>query len=92
MTQSLDIKQEAVWCLSNATAHATPQQIKSMADKGIIRAIGSVFDSKEPRFLIVALEGINFILKCGSESLLDANGANPFVAIIEQTGLLDKLE
>ena len=33
---SLDIKSEAVWCLSNSTANATPEQIKSLVQKGII--------------------------------------------------------
>lgn len=63
-----------------------------MVDKGIIRAIGSVLDSKEPRFLIVSLEGLNFVMKCGRDHLLDANGINPMVSIVEQCGLLDKLE
>ena len=63
-----------------------------MVDKGIIRAIGSVLDSKEARFLIVSLEGLSFIMKCGRDQLVDANGVNPMIAIVEQCGLLDKLE
>ena len=67
----LDLKSEAVWCLSNATAQATPVQIRYMAECGIMQAIGSVLESKEPRTLLVALEGINFILKAGQEHMIN---------------------
>ena len=49
-------------------------------------------ESRDPRTLVVALEGINFILKCGREHLLDANGNNPMVVVAEQCGLVDKIE
>ena len=62
-----------------------------MVEKGIIQAIGSVFDTQEPRFLIVALEGINFVMKMGKEHL-SKEGVNPFVEVVERSGLLDKLE
>ena len=68
-TSSMDLKQEAVWCLSNSTAQATPEQIKILVEKGTIQAIASVLDSREPRTLVVALEGINFILKAGLEHM-----------------------
>ena len=62
---ALDLRSEAVWCLSNSTAQATPEQIKALVEKGILQAIGSVLESRDPRTLVVALEGCNFILKCG---------------------------
>ena len=48
--------------------------------------------SRDPRTLIVALEGINFILKCGQEHLIDGNGANPMVAQAEACGIVDAIE
>jgi len=63
-----------------------------MVDRGILRAIGSVLGSREPRTLVVALEGINFILKCGEEKLIDANGQNPMVVQAEACGLVDSIE
>ena len=83
---------EAVWCLSNATSQAEPQQIQDMVGRGILRAIGQVLDCRDPRTLVVALEGINFILKNGQEHLLDANGNNPMIAKAEECGLVDQME
>ncbi len=91
-TSAMDLKQEAVWCLSNATAHATPEQIKTLVDKGILQAIGSVLDCKDVRSLVVALEGINFILKSGKNHMVGENGQNPMVVVAEQCGLVDKIE
>ena len=89
---ALDLRSEAVWCLSNSTAQATPEQIKALVEKGIFQAIGSVLESRDPRTLVVALEGINFILKCGQEHLLNEHGSNPMVVVAEQCGLVDKIE
>lgn len=88
----LDLKQEAVWCLSNATAQATPEQIRYMVEHGMLQAIGSVLESREPRTLIVALEGINFILKAGQEHMVSDKVSNPMVIVAETCGLVDKIE
>ena len=64
-SSTMDMKQEAVWCLSNSTAQASPEQIRLMAEKGIIQAIASVLECHDERTLIVALEGLNFIMKAG---------------------------
>ena len=80
---ALDLRSEAVWCLSNSTAQATPEQIKALVEKGILQAIGSVLESRDPRTLVVALEGINFILKCGQEHLTEHGASNPMVIVAE---------
>lgn len=49
-------------------------------------------ESRDPRTLVVALEGINFILKSGQEHLLTEQGTNPMVVVAEQCGLVDKIE
>lgn len=36
--ESEDIKKEAVWALSNATVHATLEQIKYLVENGILQA------------------------------------------------------
>lgn len=91
-TEKMDLKQEAVWCLSNATSQATPEQIKALVDKGALQAIGSVLDSNDPRSLVVCLEGINFILKAGKEKMPFENGSNPMVTAAMMTGIVDKIE
>ena len=61
-----------------------------MVNRGIISAIGQVLTGRDPRSLVVALEGLNFILKCGQEHLV--NGENPFVAKAEECGIVDHIE
>ena len=54
----MEIKKEAVWALSNTTANASPDQFKILVEKNIIKALGSMLNVKEPRILLVALEGL----------------------------------
>jgi len=63
-----------------------------MTEKGMLQAIGSVLECKDVKTLVVALEGINFILKSGKEHLTNENGQNPLILIADQCGLIDKLE
>ena len=64
-----------------------------MANQGIIQAIASVFESRDERTLIVALEGMNFILKAGQDHPLSKeDGTNPMVTIAMHTGVVDQLE
>ena len=63
-----------------------------MVNKGLIQAICSVLESRGPRSLVVALEGINFILRAGKESLATPDGKNPFLVVCEETGVIDKIE
>lgn len=60
--------------------------------KGILKAINQVFQSRDPKTLIVALEGVNFILKCGEEHLRGDSEVNPIVAVAEQCGIVDSIE
>ena len=42
--------------------------------------------------LLVALEGIKHILKCGAENFKDEQGLNSFAMILDTCGGLDKIE
>jgi hypothetical protein len=50
-----------------------------------------VLTMKEPRILAVALEGIENVLKAGSQHFM-INGENLFAMRLEQEGGCDKLE
>lgn len=39
----MPVKNEAVWALSNTTAGASPAQFYSLVEKGIIKALCSIF-------------------------------------------------
>lgn len=87
-----DIKKEAVWALSNASATGRPDQVAKLVQMGIIPGLCSLFSQKEVKILSVSLEGINRILKTGKEHFLTQNSENPFATIFEECGGLQKLE
>lgn len=88
----MQVKNEAVWALSNCTASANPQQFGVLVEKGLIRALGNVLKLQDVRMLAVALEGLDNTLANGSKHHVDENGENKFTAIMEQEGCLDDLE
>ena len=57
----------------------------------MIQALGTVIETQDPKIVTVALEGINFILKAGA-SLATNAAENPFAFVVEECGLMDKLE
>ena len=89
-----DIKKEAVWALSNCTTYATPQQYYTLADKGALQALVAVLDIQtEARTLIVSMEGISNILKCGKQHFTnEGQDENPFAVVLEKCGGVDKIE
>jgi len=72
----MPVKNEAVWALSNTTAGASPPQFMALVDKGIIKALCSIFKMQDVKMLAVALEGIDNILGCGQTNFLNENGEN----------------
>jgi hypothetical protein len=72
----LEIKKEAVWAVSNSTAGASPEQFAMIVEKGILKALVSVLNMKDPRILAVALEGIENVLKSGKEHFMMVSNSN----------------
>lgn len=88
----MPVKNEAVWALSNTTAGASPQQFNALVDKGIIKALCSIFQLQDVKMLAVALEGIDNILDCGEKHFTNEQNENHFAMIMEQDNCLDDLE
>lgn len=87
-----DIKKEALWAVSNTTAMAKPQQFHDLVQKGILRALCNILTFDEPRILLVAIEGIENVLKAGIEHFKTPDGQNPFTIVIDEIGGIDRLE
>lgn len=77
------VKNEAVWALSNCTASANPAQFRSLVDRGMIKALGSILTVKDVRMLAVALEGLDNTLECGSNNFRNEQGENEFSILME---------
>ena len=88
----LEVRKEAIWALSNTTQNASPQQFQYMAERNGVSALASVLDMNDSKSLIVAMEGLENLLKCGKMHFLDENGENKFALLLEMCGGVDKLE
>ena len=63
-----------------------------MVQKGLLQAFSILLDVTQQATLTVTLEGINYVLKCGKENLMQESGSNPFADLAEQCGLTEKIE
>lgn len=91
-TAEFDIKKEAAWAISNATSGGTHDQIRYLVSCGCIKPLCDLLVTPDARIIIVALEGLENILKVGEEDKMENNGTNPFIALIESAEGLDKIE
>lgn len=91
-TAEFEIKKEAAWALSNATSGGNPEQIRFLVDRGVIPALCGLFTCTDPKMILVALEGIENILKVGKEDALKNRSDNIFCHHVEACRGLDFLE
>jgi len=89
--EDFDIKKECAWAISNATSGGDAAQIQYLVDRGCVSPLVNLLDKPEARIVTVALEGLENILKWGAKSL-DKEGRNPYVAVVEKAGGLEKIE
>lgn len=90
--ESFDIQKEAAWAISNATSGGTPAQIKLLVDHGVIPALCNLFSCSDAKIIMVALEGVENILKSGKKEAARSCSINPYIDAIEECGGLDGLE
>jgi len=86
-----DIKKEAAWALSNATSGGSPEQIRYMVEQNVIEPLCDLLSTSDHRIVLVALEGLENILKVGEKDSKET-GVNQFAARIEACQGLDKIE
>ncbi len=93
-TGEYDIKKEAAWALSNATSGGTSEQIRAMVEAGCIKPLCDTLSVNDTRIIIVALEGLENILKVGDQlrKMPGSDGINPYARAIEAADGLDKIE
>ena len=90
-SETEDIKKECAWAISNATSAGDDLQIKFLVDSGCVPPLVNLLDKPDVRIVSVALEGIENILKCGQRNQ-NADGTNPFVAVVEMCGGVDHIK
>jgi hypothetical protein len=87
-----DIKKEAAWAISNATTGGNPQQKRYLADVGVIPGLCSLFEVDDVKIVMIALEGVENILRVGKADAEQKGTVNQYADIVEECGGLDKLE
>jgi HEAT repeat protein len=90
-TADFDIKKEAAWALSNATSGGSAEQIRYLVDCHIIEPMCELISAPDNRIILVALEGLENILKVGEKEAKDT-GINDYAALVEECRGIDKLE
>jgi len=86
-----DIQKEAAWAISNATCGGGAEHIRYLVEQGCVSPLVNLLDRMDAKIVIVALEGLQNILKWG-ESSKDKEGNNPYSSVIELAGGVEKLE
>lgn len=84
-----DIRKEAAWAISNATSGGNDEQIRFLVKEGVIPPLCNLFDCSDPKMVMVAMEGIENILKVGKKN---AELNKMFTEHVEECEGLDKLE
>lgn len=89
----LRVRKEAVWAVTNVASGGTKDQIRFMIQLGCIKPMCDLLAEQDLKTIIVALNGLEIILKLGN---IDAKAVhdqqNPYALVMEECAGLDKLE
>lgn len=91
-TTDFDIRKEAAWAISNATSGGSPEQIRYLVNQGCIPPLCELLTSADARIVMVALEGLENILRVGDADSKNTNNPNLYTNIIEECDGLEKIE
>lgn len=93
-TAEFDVKKEAAWAISNATSGGDHVQISYLVSQGCIKPLCDLLECSDQRIIIVALEGLDNILKVGeaNRELGPPGGANLHAQYIDEAEGLEKIE
>lgn len=82
-------KKEACWAICNATSGGLnkPDQIKYLVSAGCIKPLCDILSSMDNKIMLVALDGLDNILKVGDmEKVNTMDGLNPYALMVEECG------
>lgn len=87
-----DIKKEATWAISNATSGGSDEQIKFLVTQGAIAPLCGLFTSHDTKIVMVAMEGIENILRVGAKEAQRTKTPNQYAGFVEESNGLVNLE
>lgn len=83
------VRREAVWAICNAASGKDATQVQHLVQLGCIRPLCELLSNTDTRIVLVALEGLRYILETGR---LDIEEQNVYATIVEEAFGLDALE
>eukprot|EP00924_Labyrinthula_sp_SR-Ha-C_P007574 augustus_masked-scaffold_42-processed-gene-0.48-mRNA-1 protein AED:0.02 eAED:0.02 QI:0/-1/0/1/-1/1/1/0/525 len=92
-TEQFEIQKEAAWAVSNASAGGTPEQIMYLVQEGCIKPLCDLLTVPDGKILLVALEGLENVLKVGKKQQETTNADENIVArYVEEADGVSKIE
>lgn len=85
-----EVRKEAAWAVSNATSGGHPKHIRYLVEQAAIPALAELLTCHDAKIVMVALEGLENILKVGKSDARD--GHNRYADLLEECDGLDHLE
>ncbi|XP_017488896.1 PREDICTED: importin subunit alpha-7-like [Rhagoletis zephyria] len=87
------VRKEAAWAITNATTGGNQKQIMYIVEAGAIPPLCEFLSVTDSRMIMVALNGLENILRTGDQiSKTTGSTENPYAIIVEQCGGVDKIE
>eukprot|EP01126_Amoeba_proteus_P038502 TRINITY_DN4016_c0_g1_i15.p1 TRINITY_DN4016_c0_g1~~TRINITY_DN4016_c0_g1_i15.p1 ORF type:complete len:155 (+),score=38.30 TRINITY_DN4016_c0_g1_i15:157-621(+) len=90
-SSDFDVMKEAAWAISNATSGGTAEQIRYLVNLQVIEPMCSLLTCSDTRIVLVALEGLENILKVGEKDARQT-GINTYSLMLVECGGLDLIE
>ena len=82
---------QACWALSNATSGGSAAQIAYLVGQGVVYPITKMLEVEDARIVMVALEGLENILRSGKAEADRAGGVNPHLRVCREAGVDEAL-
>ncbi|XP_065057257.1 importin subunit alpha-7-like [Rhopilema esculentum] len=85
-------RKEAAWAITNATSGGTSKQIKYIASQGCIKPLCDLLSVMDTKIVLVALNGLDNILKIGEKEAKSIGSPNRYALEVEECFGIDKIE
>lgn len=92
---SISIKREAIWCISNVTKTGSNERIHGLVQNGIFKTFkNNLYLKQDSQILMIIIEGMENILKCQKKMQMSGKTGPEYdyMRIIEESGIFDCLE
>ncbi|OWZ20327.1 Importin alpha-2 subunit [Phytophthora megakarya] len=89
-TAEFDIRKEAAWAVSNATSGGSAEQIMHLVSLGCIKPLCDLLEVKDAKVVIVALEGLENILRTGD--VKKTSDINDVATMIDEADGVNKIQ